>query len=205
MIQAETMTGPGWVAEDRFASDYQGEGFLADPGGIDPAAASIEVALPGPDDYYVWVRTYRRVEDPFGAVLGFAGRTADFGATYGGQPEWIWERLGPFPVESPTATLSIARPYSGPADRFIALFFDAVAVTSFDSFDPERDDPYPVVERRTFSIQPPALEGAVTVDLSPGVYACTVTLRDDERMVDPWGEIGVQSAPVVFEVGGAEQ
>ena len=204
VLQAETLSGPGWVVEDRFASDYQGEGFLADPGGSESAAASIEVRTPAPGEYFVWVRTYRRVEDPYGAILGVNGQTAAFGARYDGHPAWRWERLGPFRIDAPIATLSITRPYSGPSDQFIALFFDAIALTSIDSFDPVHDDPYEIVLRQTVPVEPPALAGTVSASLPPGSYACTLTLRDGDRMIDPWGKIGVRSIPVEFEVGEGE-
>ena len=44
----------------------------------------------------------------------------------------------------------------------------------------------------------------ITASLPPGSYACTLTLRDGERMIDPWGEIGVRSMPVEFKVGEGE-
>ena len=204
MFEAETMSGPGWILETRFAPQYQGEGFLADPGSSDNAAASIEVALPGPDDYYVWVRTYRRVKDAYGARLSVNGLTADFGARYGRRPAWIWERLGPFPIESSTASVSIARPYSGPPDEFMALFFDAIAITSITSFHPEHDDPDEIVLQTTSAVGPSELEGTISTTLPPGTYGCAVMLRDGDRMVDPWGEVGVRSPTVDFEVAGSD-
>jgi 4-amino-4-deoxy-L-arabinose transferase-like glycosyltransferase len=199
-LQAELMTGSGWVVENRFAVGYDGEGFLADPGWSDAPKASLEVELPSPDDYYVWVRSYRRIEDPYGAVLSVNGHTQSFATSYTGQEEWIWERLGPFRIETPTMTVAISRPYGGPLDRFIALFFDALVVTSNEGFAPERDDPYQVVLDQTTPNASRSLEGTVSATLPQGIYACTITLRDGERLVSPWGDPGVEADPVRFEI-----
>ena len=201
-IQAESMTGPGWETLNLFASDFQGKGFLADTGGSE--AATLELSLTSPGPYYIWVRTYRRVEDPYAALLSVNGQTSTFGVGYEGQPTWIWERLGPFTIDTPTAVISIARPYDGPSDKFMALFFDTLVVTSLPSFTPETDEAIEIVLDKTVTLEAAAHDGSVTAQLSPGYYECWITLTDGNWLISASGEIGVRSAPVQFQVRGED-
>jgi hypothetical protein len=202
ILQAETMAGPGWVTENRFADDFQGEGFLADPGDNAAAPASTEISVPKSGDYFVWVRSYRRVEDPYGAILDVNGQTADFALAFSGQPTWAWERLGPFRINEPEVTLSITRPYGGSLDHFMALFFDSLVITTSETFDPNTDPPYIPAFSRSVQIQAPDRAGRIAADLLPGTYACTITVQDGGRMIDSQGGIGVRSSPVLLTVGG---
>jgi hypothetical protein len=174
LLQAETLTGPGWETETRQALGYQGFGYLTDSG--EGSEAMLVVDLPAPNDYYVWVRYLRREVDPYPAVLSFAGKQVSFADSLGPLSVWVWQRMGPFYVDSASLPLALRRPYYGPDDQFAALFFDAVVLTVSPVFDPRTDDPFQPLMTRTLPLSTPANEGYLQVELGPGKFACRVRL-----------------------------
>jgi hypothetical protein len=198
ILQAEAMTGPGWESETRHGPGYQGAGFLADRG--EGSEATLVVDLPVPNDYYVWIRYLRREVDPYPAVLTFGGRQVNFASSMGPLSVWAWQRMGPYHVDSGSVPLTLRRPYNGPDNKFVALFFDAIVLTVSPDFDPRTDDPFLTVLTRTVPLSAPANEGSLRVELGPGEYACWVRLIDDGRLLDPYGAVGVRSAPFAFEI-----
>jgi hypothetical protein len=193
-IPAEEFAGPGWSPETRFRRDFRGEAFLIDNYGS--GEATYNITLPRTGTYYVWGRTLRRGTDPYGALLTLDETQADFAAPDSTLQEWVWERMGPFPVNRRTPRLAVSRLFGGPPTEFMALFFDEFLLTMNPDFDPDGSTPVDDMRETRLRIPAGLTEGSIDPDLAPGNYTCWMTVSDGSRVVDPLGRIGVESDTV---------
>ena len=190
-LPAEGFAGPGWSPETRFRRDFHGEAFIMDNYGS--GEATYDVTLPRTGTYYVWVRTLRRTTDSYGALLTLGETQTPFASLDSPLHEWVWERLGPFPVDRRTPRLALSRPFGGPATEFIALFFDEIILTMNPDFDPDGSAPVEDIQETRLRVPSGVTEGSIDPDLPPGNYTCWMRVSNGSRVVDPFGKIGVES------------
>jgi hypothetical protein len=190
-IPAEALSGPGWSPEARFRQDFRGDGFLIDNYGSAEAAYALQ--LPRAGTYYVWVRSLRRRVDSFPAYLTFGDAHVPISGPRSPIDVWHWERLGPFQVNRVNPKLSLARPYAGAPTEFMALFFDEIVLTTDPTYDPQVDTLMGDLQKLPVDLRPGETEGHIDLDLPPGNYTCWLTVSDGDRIVDPYGDLGVDS------------
>ncbi len=197
-IEAEdTFMSPGWQTEINFASGWSGTGFAMDNYGSEPLIYEVETA-PSRQGY-VWVRYYKRAVDnsPGYITVGSTARAfadAEEEATY----QWIWENTGPFQFGKHNRIL-LSRPYAEDSQHFMALFVDALIVTTDPTFAPETDL-WEAVPAKAFRFSSPRTGGSVSLDLPAGRYRCSVLVESDLPMVDALGNSPVVSNLVDIEI-----
>jgi 4-amino-4-deoxy-L-arabinose transferase-like glycosyltransferase len=212
----------GWITDVQHVVGFSGEGYLADNPKSQYAATTVDVSQPG--TYRLWVRSYRRQADAFSAFVeigrappAFVGPLRDVWRALAqaldfkrrifvfGQPlpealnVWQWQSLADLSLEPGTRSIRLSRPFDLSTGPFIALFVDAIVLSSDLDFDPRRDDRrLPVLQLRgSDGIHS---QGAFEVHFEPGRYRCQVGVSDGEKLVDETGAIGITSDPIDFEV-----
>ncbi|HEY4688352.1 MAG TPA: glycosyltransferase family 39 protein [Anaerolineae bacterium] len=199
-IEAETFTErEGWIGDVRFVTTFSGTGYLADE--PDSTSASTMIEIPQSGTYRVWVRSYRRQDDPFAAFVEIAGRTLVFAEPETGVPEyWRWQRPGDVDLNAGPLSIRLTRPFDTTHEPFIALFVDAIVLSRDPNFDPQRDDRWQPVLQLREQDDKPTTSGTFQAHLEPGSYYCKMTVSDGERLLDKTGTVGLTSDPIYFQV-----
>ncbi len=201
VVEAEDMQrDDGWEEDWRFVTGFRGRGYLADRMVL--GSAYITVTLPSSGTHALWIRTYRRMPDPYPFHLSVDGQTHTL-AYAPGDPlsEWAWVQVASLPLGAGTHTVRMARPIQEWTPGTLALFVDALILSNDLAFDPEEDSEWLPFFELHEEVLPYVSSGTFRYDgVAPGNYRCWVTLLDGERLVDLNGEVGARSNVVEFTV-----
>jgi 4-amino-4-deoxy-L-arabinose transferase-like glycosyltransferase len=196
-LEAETdFSGNGWHTDAAFTDGFSGEGFLLDDWGAEPVTYTVEAPAEGP--YRVWVRFYKREDNLQKNYLSVAGQTLEFAENGGSKNEWTWQDMGVFDLPAGPMTISLSRTYEG--DQY-AIFIDALVVTKDLDYIPNEDNVWQTA-LDTGEIPSSASEYTTPGLLAPGEYRWTVRIFDGDRLVDSFGQRGIQSPTATFLVPG---
>ncbi|HLF26085.1 MAG TPA: glycosyltransferase family 39 protein [Anaerolineae bacterium] len=189
----------GWIADNQFVTGFSGSGYLADDPGNQYAATTIDIPRPGA--YRLWVRAYRRQNDPFPGIIEIAGQAFAFAeAQPGTLNAWQWQALGELTLDAGPAPIRALRPFDLSRIRlYIALFVDTFVLSADPDFDPARDDRWQPALRQSGS-EGRQTQGRFEIRLAPGQYRCEIVVSDGARLVDETGGVGIRSDPVYFRV-----
>ncbi len=203
-VPGEDFRGTGWEPIDRYVTGYYGSGFLTDHQGSQSAFLTVE--MPDEVPVYVWLRTLRRVDDPYPGYLIMGGESDTF-SNAGSVPlnEWAWERIGPFHPDPGFNELRIERPYPREQAGYMALFIDTLLITTSNSFDPNLDSIWEPSLKMDIPIRGQASEGSFPLSPDPGRYYCSVHALHGDRLVDPLGNLGLRSNSIEILVLPAAQ
>jgi hypothetical protein len=200
-IEAEDFSNlNGWGPDTRFAPDATGRGYLADTAATGIAAQAVTVPADG--EYYVWVRSYRRVPDGSQNHVMVDGHSWLYSENQGPGflNRWVWDKVGPTSLLAGEHTLALSRqPDPGGS---MQMFVDSFVLTTDPGFDPATDSPWePVVDTSivvsdTVSF---TVDGAALVE---GEYRWRVQVFDGDLLVAADGSVGVWSDAREFRVVG---
>jgi hypothetical protein len=198
-VPGEDLRGMGWESIDRYVTGYFGTGFLSDHQGSQSASLEIEITDERP--LYVWLRTLRRVDDAYPGYMAVNAESYAF-SNAGSVPlnEWTWEKTGPFELDGGSVELRIERPYPLEQTGYMALFIDTLLITASEDFDPNLNDIWVPTMQMDVPLRDQASEGSIQLSPDPGRYHCQVNALHGERLIDPYGNIGLQSNSIEIYV-----
>jgi hypothetical protein len=188
----------GWGPDTRFAPETTGQGYLADTAASGIAAQTVTVPANG--EYYVWVRSYRRVPDASRNYVAVDGHSWLYSQRQdpGFLNRWVWDRVGPTNLLPGEHTVALTRqPDPGGS---MQMFVDSLVLTTDPGFDPVADSPWePVID--TGIVLSDA--GSLTVNgaaLAEGEYRWRVQVFDGDLLVAADGSVGMWSDDRDFRV-----
>jgi hypothetical protein len=198
-IEAEDFSNlRGWGPDTRFAPESTGQGYLADTAATGVAAQT--VTLPAGGEYYVWVRSYRRVPDGSRNYVAVDGDSWLYSERQGPGflNRWVWDKVGPTSLLVGEHTVAFSRqPDPGGS---MQMFVDSVVLTTDPMFDPAADSAWePVADTSVV----PSDAASFTVDGSlivEGAYRWRVQVFDGDLLVAADGSVGVWSDAREFRV-----
>jgi 4-amino-4-deoxy-L-arabinose transferase-like glycosyltransferase len=198
-IEAEDFSNlSGWGPDTRFASGTTGRGYLADTAATGVAAHT--VTLPADGEYYVWVRSYRRVPDRSQNYVMVDGHSWLYSERQGPDSlnRWVWDKVGPTSLLAGEHTVALSRqPDPGGS---MQMFVDSLVLTTDPGFDPAADSAWqPVVDTGIV----PSDTASFTVDgaaLAEGEYRWRVQVFDGDLLVAADGSVGMWSDAREFRV-----
>jgi hypothetical protein len=188
----------GWTVDVRFAPGFSGRGFLVDP--FTTAEATHEVTVPREGEYYLWIRSYRRVVDRSKNFVSVDGHSWLFSDLAQSVPlnQWAWSRIGPVWLSGGTHSIGLRR--EPDPDVFMQMFVDSLVLTTDLQFDPATGSPWDtVVDSGIISSDATsfAVDGAAILE---GEYRWRVQVFDGDLLVSADGSTGLWSEPKGFEV-----
>ena len=192
-LAAEDFKGEGWSDIARFVTAFEGRGFLTDSYGSQNTSLAVDLPEKGP--WYIWLRSYRRVQDPFPGFVTLEERPLPFsqGKTVP-LNMWVWQRVGPFKVTKKQTNITLARPYAGDQAAFRALFVDSLILTVSPTFNPNINAAWEEKVQQNLENNEP--EGSLSYNLAPGDYRCWVRGTEKQKLVDGLGNEGLKSNEV---------
>ena len=195
-----------WYEENEFAQGFTGRGYLGDHWHAGRAQAQVSVPTAG--DYRVWLRSFRRALDetqPYLVIDGTARRP--FGASAPGQVhQWVWEDLGRMHLTSGAHLLTLEKRYGPPPHS--AIFVDAVILSADAGFDPNTQALWDQIanwegiseDELIWDGSSYTCEDCSGLKLPAGEYRWRVQVKDDDRLVGSYGELGIWSDFASFRV-----
>jgi 4-amino-4-deoxy-L-arabinose transferase-like glycosyltransferase len=188
----------GWTKGTRFAPGFSGRGFLVDP--LRMVEATHEVAVPQEGEYYLWVRSYRRVVDRSRNFVSVDGQSWLFSDPAQSVPlnQWAWSRVGPVWLSAGSHSIGLAR--EPDRDVFEHMFVDSLILTSDPQVNPEETSLWETVVD-TGLVPSQSTSFAVAPDVVvPGEYQWRVQVFDGDRLVSADGSLGIWSDAREFSV-----
>ena len=127
-------TDGGWEADDRFATDFEGTGYMFDQ--LTATTATLPLHVEAKGRYAVWFRTLRRRADDTSWKVSVDDRTLGNLSPASSERlnEWKWERLGVLNLASGKHVLRLKRSGEG-----WAIFIDVMYLSRNPGFNPARD------------------------------------------------------------------
>lgn len=190
--------GPFWQVEDQYTEGWIGQGYLMD--NLLSQSTSFDFQYNSDQDVYVWIRFYKRAEDNSPGIFGLNNQKSKFADIHEDKlNQWIWERIGPFPIHKGKNILSLSRPYIDDPSRFMALFIDTIILTHEHDFKPDNVSretlpvhisSYPIAQR----------DGSLSIALKSGKYHCQIEVNSALPLVDAFGQSPVYSNPIDFVI-----
>lgn len=200
-VEAENFgPGPGWQRDVSFVSGWQGEGYLADNYGSQ--FARLNLSLPAANlPAYAWVRYFKRAVDASPAFVYLGNQALPFADISSEQlNQWLWERAGPFDSVGGIQEWKLARPYQEEASQFMAIFIDALIITTDPQFDPQNDSHWQASYEAAYPLPQPASQGNIPLDLPAGRYRCAITVASELALVDAYGQTPLRSEVIEIDI-----
>ncbi len=198
-VEAENITdATGWGVDARFATGFNGQGFLADDAQPKEMTAHYRIDIPQPGSYDIWVRSYRRRIDGGPITLSVGDLHLPVAPADPAQLDrWRWERLGRYDLRAGTQQFTLNRQYEAPG--FFQIFIDSIVLSGEPGFDPSRQTEWdPMLD--TGWIQSTDMHLDIADSLESGTYRWRVTVRDGDKHIDADGHPGRPSDYRTFRV-----
>jgi hypothetical protein len=191
-IEAEDFASlKGWAPDTRYVAGATGRGYLTDtaPGGT----GAQTVTLPADGEYYLWVRSFRRLPDQSQNYLTVDGQSWLYSERQSSDflNRWVWDRVGPVRLKAGEHTVSLSRKLDPKV--VMGMFVDSVVLTTDPRFDPATESPWEtVVDSGIISSDATsfAVDGAAILE---GDYRWRVQVFDGDLLISADGSLGVWS------------
>lgn len=187
--------GAGWYPENKFVNNFNGTGFLLDD--WQTGEASYSFSPPRSDQYRIWIRYYKRLENDQQNFISVNGQATEYAENGSPLNEWVWKDIGSFEFQTVPTPISLSRSYG--KDEQYSIFIDTIVITPNLKFQPDREDDIWQSVISTNEITSNSNQYSL-MDILPGEYRWRVRIYDGNKLVDLTNKRGIESKSAFFIV-----